>query len=223
MHDEPGRYSDWQQIDYRPAISQILPRALLKYVAPGETVLEIGCHSGATAVFLAKCGMQVHGLDLNTCAIEASIRLARQEGLDTCVSFQTCDFLKYQGQDEYDAVVLIRVLTCVPDEDSWRQMLARAYASVRSGGHIYINDFLRDDSNQSYKPRYDAGARKGWRQGNFEVNDSNDELLFIAHHHSRKEVEEMTACYETLEFREYQSLSMNGNRCRMFEFIGTKP
>jgi hypothetical protein len=75
---------------------------------------------------------------------------------------------------------------------------------------------------EAYRVRYEAGGRLGWRTGNFQVNDSQGNRLFIAHHHSLDEVASITASYESLSYRSHESLSMNGNVCRMFEFLGRR-
>lgn len=88
--------------------------------------------------------------------------------------------------------------------------------------HIYIHDFLTSSDNEAYRIRYEAGAKLGWRSGNFQVNDTRGHRLFIAHHHSSAEVTSIRARFENLNYRRHDSLSMNGNACRMFEFLGLR-
>ena len=47
-------------------------------------------------------------------------------------------------------------------------------------------------------------------------------MLFIAHHHSREELDEIMSPYEKVFLNIHDSLSLNGNACRMFEFLGER-
>ena len=93
---------------------------------------------------------------------------------------------------------------------------------LKSPGYIYIHDFLTSPDIEAYRSRYEAGASLGWRAGNFQVNDARGNRLFVAHHHLPEEVDSIRAGFETLSYHSHESLSLNGNACRMFEFLGQR-
>jgi hypothetical protein len=75
---------------------------------------------------------------------------------------------------------------------------------------------------ESYRERYIEGERRGWRTGNFAVPGREGGMLFIAHHHSKKEIAEISYPYQEIFLNFHDSVSLNGNACRMFEFLGKR-
>ncbi len=222
MTSTEGEYTDWRHVDYQPAISELLPHALVPFVVPGQTALEIGCGRGAVCFFLARHGLHALGIDINADAIAAARQQALSDGPGSSVRFEVADIIEEQDLGTFDFVLMIRVLTCFPEVATWQALLHRAHQCVKPGGMMYIHDFSLAPENENYRWRYQTGRDLGWRTGNFGVNDATGRRLFIAHHHSREEVEEIVAPYQIVSLQSHQSLSMNGNVCSMFEFVGTK-
>jgi SAM-dependent methyltransferase len=213
---------DWSRIDYQPAIADLPPLPLLEHVPHGSTVLDIGCNTGSTSLFLAEHGYRVLGIDLNCAAIEAARIRAQESTATESPEFRVADVLEERFSDSFDVVMLIRVLTCFAETSEWNALLKRTTQLLKPRGCIYVHDFLVSPDIEAYRARYEAGAKLGWRAGNFQVNDSGGNRLFIAHHHSESEVASIMEGYETVSYRLHESLSLNGNRCRMFEILGRK-
>jgi SAM-dependent methyltransferase len=213
---------DWSRIDYQPAIADLPPLPLLEHVPHGSTVLDIGCNTGSTSLFLAEHGYRVLGIDLNCAAIEAARIRAQESTATESLEFRVADVLEEPFSDSFDVVMLIRVLTCFAETSEWNDLLKRTTQLLKPRGCIYVHDFLVSPDIEAYRARYEAGAKLGWRAGNFQVNDSGGNRLFIAHHHSESEVASIMEGYETVSYRLHESLSLNGNRCRMFEILGRK-
>lgn len=222
MRQPVGQYSDWRFIVYKPEIAEIAPHNLLPFISEGQTALDIGCNSGGTALFLAREGLKVLGVDINPDAIAIARTQAARAHLSSRASFMTADITEQQRLGVFDVILMIRLLTCFPSVSDWRTLLDRAHSFIKPGGLIYINDFMITQQSKQYRKRYEAAAKSGWRPGNFAVNDSTGKLFFIAHHHSTDELQEIIRPYVELRLRFYHSLSMSGNKCDMFEFIGQK-
>jgi 2-polyprenyl-3-methyl-5-hydroxy-6-metoxy-1,4-benzoquinol methylase len=222
MYRATGKHTDWRFIDYKPAITEHLPISLPAYLSEGQSVLDIGCNTGATALYLARRGFKVTGIDINCEAVNTAKRRAAEASLTRLCKFKCCDILENQNLGRFGALLMIRVLTCFPSYIDWKQLLTQAYSMLEESGIIYINDFRYVNNSPVYQKRYDDGMRAGLRKGNFHVNDSAGNLHFIAHHHSDDEIREMAAPYQQIEFNLKRSLSMNGNECQMFEFVGRK-
>ena len=47
-------------------------------------------------------------------------------------------------------------------------------------------------------------------------------MLFVAHHHSIEEITLIANRYEKMLLNFHDSISLNGNACRMFEFLGKR-
>lgn len=214
-----GSYTDWVTIDYAPAIPVRQPAALLPYLSPGARVLEVGANKGGAALYLAERGHNVVGIDINPDAVAVATEEAAKRGLSHRATFRVADALA-EPCAAYDAVVLIRVLTCFSDRDSWRSLLDAVHRSLGPEGIVYIDDFAYEGDSEVYRERYAEGVRAGWRRGSFAVNDGSGGRLFVAHHHSDEELQEVLAPYDELALTFESTLSMSGNRCRMFKFLG---
>ncbi len=222
MDNTPLDSRVWQSISYRPAIVEHVPDALLPFIAAGRTALDVGCNIGKTALWLARQGMSVLGIDINADALETARCQTAQAGLQSLATFKLADITCDAVPGPFDVVLLIRLLTCIPSQDAWKTVLNRVFESLSIGGLLYVHDFLRDDGIAHYHDRYDEAESRGWRSGNFAVNDAQGQLLFVAHHHSREELGQIVQPYIQLDLSCHLSRSMNGNECRMFRFIGRK-
>ena len=222
MRAVAGSYADWRSIDYRPALAELLPESLLPHLLPGQTALDIGCSNGWACLFLAEHGINAVGIDINPDAVASAHEQAARRDLSVKARFRVMDIVEERPSESFDAVLMIRLLTCFPDRDTWRLLLRRAHDRLAERGLIYIRDFMLDEASPIYRARYEVGVRMGWRWGNFAVSDAAGQPLFVAHHHTPDELSEIIAPYTRIDLNYHRSLSMNGNECRMFEFIGRR-
>jgi len=215
---EPSEYALWRSLDYRPTLATLPVDNLAPYLRRGETALEIGCSRGQTTMWLGSRGLDVLGIDINGDAISQARRSAKISNVKT--HFIEGDFLDQPDLGKFDLVVMIRVLTCFAEFTNWCALLSRSFDCVAGAGLIYIHDFVASPENDAYRERYNEGTRRGWRTGNFAVPGKEGDIQFIAHHHSTEEIDEIMKPYEKVFLNFHDSLSLNGNSCRMFEFLG---
>ena len=212
-------YRCWRFIDYRPALSKVAADHLAPYLQSGQRALEVGCGRGRTASWLASCGVHVVGIDINSEAVSH----AREETKKLSnVNFIEGDFLDQPELGTFDLVVMIRVLTCFSRVEDWHALLKCGFGCLAPDGLMYIHDFVMAPEYASYRERYRDGARRGWRTGNFVVTLKDGGTVFAAHHHTTEEITEMARTYEEIFLNFHDSISLNGNRCRMFEFLGKR-
>ena len=74
----------------------------LAHVKSGETVLDVGCGTGATSLVLAQGGGKVTGLDVSKPMLELARRRATLAGLD--IAFIEADASLYLFQPEFDLI-----------------------------------------------------------------------------------------------------------------------
>ena len=220
MSKQASEYDCWRGIDYRPALLEISADTLAPYLRVGQKALEIGCHRGRTTMWLANHGLDVLGIDINLDAILQARTSA--EITNPRAHFMQGDFLDQTNLGTFDLVVMVRALTCFSSFADWRAVLSHAFECVVAGGLIYIHDFVYSPENKVYRERYKEGERRGWRTGNFSVPGREGGTLFIAHHHSMEELNEIMNPYEKIFLNLHDSVSMNGHPCRMFEFLGKR-
>lgn len=209
----------WAGIDYQPAVRDFFPEELLPHLAAGSRILDVGCGTGSVVRFLTEHGFDAEGLDLNPVAIETARTHASSAGLPPA-RYHRADFLSFDAESRWDAITMIRFLTCIPEQDSWEQCIDKASRLLTPGGMLYLHDFLLDPASPVYGPRYAEGSACGWREGNFAVQHSDGSLQFVAHHHTEEDLAFIHRWFDRIAEESHPSQSMNGNPCLMFRFIG---
>ncbi len=215
-------HNKWRDIDYQPVVRELSIEPLRAVLQPGQRALEVGCGTGSTAVTLAADGLNVEGWDINPDAIAHAVDRAQKAGVDKRTRFVAGDFVTADHlPDPADAVLLLRVLTCIPDPAAWKEFLSRIRRCVKPGGYLYLRDFLI--TPEAYSARYDDGMRRGWRYGDFVVPEGAAEPQFVAHHHTPEELREICRPYRVIRARREHGFSANGNVVKMVELLAVLP
>lgn len=221
MGGQTNEYDRWRSIDYRPVLPELPSEPLAPYLHSGQRALEIGCNRGRTALWLASRGVEIVGIDINSEAILHAREQAKKLS-NIKARFIEGDFLNEPDTGTFDLIVMIRVLTCFSRVEDWRALLNRCFDCLTGEGLMYIHDFVMAPQCESYRERYREGARRGWQIGNFAVPGREGGMPFIAHHHSIEEITEIANPYQSMFLNFHDSVSLNGNACRMFEFLGKR-
>lgn len=105
----------------------------LLHLAPGASVLDLGCGCGWTSILLARCGFRVTGIDINSASLAIGQRNAEASGVS--VKFINQDMQSFTVDHLFDAVVIFDSLHhCLRE----RSVLARAESALRPGGRILL-------------------------------------------------------------------------------------
>jgi cyclopropane-fatty-acyl-phospholipid synthase len=123
-------------------------------LAPGMTVLEIGCGWGGFACFAAEhYGVHVTGLTISGEQAEYARRRVVDARLDERVEILIEDFRAHSGT--YDAVVSIEMIESV-DESVWPDLFQSFHDRVRPGGRGVMQAITIDDELfDGYRRRQD--------------------------------------------------------------------
>jgi 2-polyprenyl-3-methyl-5-hydroxy-6-metoxy-1,4-benzoquinol methylase len=108
------------------------------YDVVGADVLDLGCGQGRDALFIARMGHSVLGVDVSKTGISQMIENARLESLD--VRGIVADLVTYHPSGEYDVVILDRVLHMFKSDSQRLAVLNRASEATRAGGFTLIAD-----------------------------------------------------------------------------------
>lgn len=136
--------------------------AALAVVAPGESVLDVGCGTGnlSLAVLRAQPAAQVTGLDPDVAALRSAARKAVRRRVPLTLVRGFADRLP-TGDGSLDHIVSSLALHHVPDES--RAVFGReALRTLRPGGTVTIVDFgSSDDTSGSAHGSHGSHGSRG--------------------------------------------------------------
>ena len=105
-------------------------------------VLDFGCGQGRDALFIARMGHHVLGVDISRTGISQMLEEAEWEALDICDV--VADVVEYEPSRDYDVVILDRVLHVLKDDSERTAVLEKASTVTKSGGFIRVyRDLIR--------------------------------------------------------------------------------
>src|ERR1700687_1908892 len=102
-------------------------------------VLDIGCGLGDNAIYLAKNGHTVTGLDISPTALVTAEQRAKDAGVD--LTFAVADSTKLDGYtDAFDTVIDSGLFHSL-DDDGRRNYAAAVYRATRPGATLLLSCF----------------------------------------------------------------------------------
>jgi SAM-dependent methyltransferase len=185
---------------------------LKKYSNRQARILDYGCGYGRTLAELSGAGFtKLAGADFSEQMLARAkvavpdARLIRNDGCH----------LPFKN-DSFDVVLLFAVLTCIPDDNEQKNLMAEALRVLRPGGIVYVSDLLVNEDTRN-RERYQRYAEAYGCYGVFELPEG-----VVVRHHQREWIEEITQPFEPLEFEGFTVTTMNGNASAAFQFLGGK-
>ena len=111
---------------------------------PRGRALDVAMGAGRNAIYLAKMGFQVEGVDTSHEAIEEALARAREEGVSIQTRVEDLEKIPYFDEEVYDLVICFNYLqrSLMPQLRNW----------VRPGGMVVYETFIVDQA-QFGKPR----------------------------------------------------------------------
>lgn len=123
---------------------------------PGNRVLDLACGSGDHAHRLAKCGLEVVGLDIAGSLIAHCRQKAEEENVSTAC-FEQGDMRELAYEGEFEAVLLLSGSFGFFDDAANRDVLARMERALAPGGRILID--VSDPTQMVIRP-----PQRSWSQ-----------------------------------------------------------
>lgn len=113
-------------------------------MAPGSSVLEIGCGIGLDSFTMAKHGLEVTAIDLTEVAVETARTRFEKAGLRAAFQVANAEEIPYMD-DTFDYVYSFGVLHHVPDTE---RALSEVYRVLKPGGETRIMLYHRHSLNE---------------------------------------------------------------------------
>ena len=157
----------WEIGGPQPAMS-----ALLEKFPPADPILDVGCGSGDLAIYLAKLGHQVVGIDFVEVAIQQAKEKARSLPSDVArlIDFEVADALKPSLlQKEFGSIVDLGFFHLF-DPAQCEAYIDELALALQHGGRYYLHAFAIDFSIPNVPRQVTAeelrssfSLAKGWR------------------------------------------------------------
>ncbi|WP_043468349.1 bifunctional 2-polyprenyl-6-hydroxyphenol methylase/3-demethylubiquinol 3-O-methyltransferase UbiG [Kitasatospora sp. MBT66] len=197
--DDQSAY--WNSIGTTKTFGHPLDPGWAARLDPDAALLDYGCGYGRLAGDLLGLGFRdIEGVDVSP----ELIARARAEQPAARFTVLTDPPRLDRPDGGYDAAFLFAVLTCVPDDDAQRDLVAELYRVLRPGGLLHISDYLLqpDERNQERYQRFEA------RYGRFGVFETGDGA--VCRHHTRDWLDGLFTGFDPVDARELPVHTMNG-------------
>ncbi len=117
---------------------------------------------------------------------------------------------------EFDMILLLAVLTTIPDDEEQRILIKYLERLLRPGGMLYVSDFLLGEDERN-RERYEKYQDKYGTYGVFELEGGA-----VVRHHDPKRIQQLFSAFKGREYREEMFTTMLGHSARGFHYIGKK-
>ncbi|SOC43794.1 class I SAM-dependent methyltransferase [Ureibacillus acetophenoni] len=174
---------------------------LLKYidlVPKGGKVLDVGIGEGRNALFFAKQGFVVQGIDISETAINRCLDLSKEHNLKIVAKVD--DIRNYEvKKDQYSLIILSNVLNFFPDHEI-SEIIAKLKNGLKENGLIYINVFDNEE------PSLTKAKERCKQIADFTYYDEKNEMYH--HYFTQDELKNLVAEHETISLVKSRFLDM---------------
>lgn len=151
-------------------------------------VLDVGIGEGRNALFFAKQGYEVEGIDISETAINRCLQLSKKLNLNIDAKVDDIRTFKVK-KEEYSLIILSNVLNFFSD-DEISDIIIKLKTGLKEDGLIYINVFDNEE------PSIIKAKERCNRITDFTYYDEKNKMYH--HYFTQDELENLVAEYETI-------------------------
>jgi SAM-dependent methyltransferase len=201
--DESRAYSDAAAA--RKSFTHPLHRDWLDELVPTSArILDYGCGYGRTLAELASLGYaKLVGMDFSPAMVERGRRAHPALDLRVVQALPTAE-----PAASFDAVLLMAVLTSIPDSDEQAAVMREIHRLLRPGGVLLVSDMPLQTDARSLA-RYARDAAEFGTYGIFRTEDGA-----VVRHHPAARFEALLRGFDILHTAEVSLSTMNGHAAR---------
>jgi len=159
-----------------------------------RSAIDIGCGEGRYAIYLAKRGCRVLGVDRSRTGIEKLEKMAEAENLP--ITTQTADIAEFEFAPASTNIVVAATILDHLESNLRRQAINGIKSALKPGGILYANVFTVSDPGYKLKKR---------GRDDQVFSDVSDTAAGIAHYFAKEELKavfkdfSIITYYETVE------------------------
>jgi SAM-dependent methyltransferase len=215
MKDFGSQVAYWNTIGATKTFTHPVNLAWLTGVSRNARVLDYGCGYGRVMAELNELGFSdLSGVDLSPALISRGRRLRPDLKFEVLESPPRLP----HASASFDVVLLFAVLTCIPDDDAQRALVAELVRVLAPGGLLYISDMALQDDERN-RGRYAAYAQQfGTPYGVFAAGDGA-----VCRHHHLIELRALLNDLDILDERRIDVTTMNRHRAKAVQLLARKP
>jgi SAM-dependent methyltransferase len=200
----------WDSVAYRKSFGHpLIMGEIEKHVGRRGRILDYGCGYGRIIRQLYEGGFgNVFGVDYSS----GMIGRARKENPFARYVRNSGSEIPF-SEGSFDAVLLLAVLTCMPDSSEQARLFSELHRVLKEGGILYISDLLINNDARN-RERYKRFEPKHGCYGVFELEEG-----VALRHHTRAYLERLAAPFKTIGKKEFVVETMNGHESRAIRMI----
>ena len=214
MREIGSQVGYWDGVGATKAFTHPVHLEWLDGVRRNARILDYGCGYGRIMAELTARGFtDVSGVDPSPALISRGRRLWPDLRVEVLASPPTLPY----ASASFDVVLLFAVLTCVPDGDAQRALIAELVRVLVPGGLLYVSDPVLSDDERN-RARYAAHARRfGTPYGVFATDDG-----VVCRHHDVTGLRALLADLDRLDERRIEVFTMNGHRSPAVQLLARR-
>lgn len=200
----------WDAVAYQKKFAHPLVLSEVgRHINPESLILDCGCGYGRSIGELHKKGFaNLYGIDYSA----GMLGRAREENPFARYTRTAGGDIPF-SDSSFDAVLLLAVLTCIPDSNEQTRLFSEIYRVLKGGGIVYVSDLLIN-SDRRNKERYERFAPTHGCYGVFELEEGA-----VLRHHTMAHLEHLAASFKRLSQQEFRVETMNHHESRAIWMI----
>lgn len=195
----------WDAVAYEKRFGHPLVMVEIeKHIDRRGRILDYGCGYGRSIRELHEAGFaNLYGVDCSA----GMLGRAKRENPFAHYARNSGSEIPF-ADGSFDAVLLLAVLTCIPDSGEQARLFSELRRILKESGILYVSDLLINDDRRNIE-RYERFEFRHGCYGIFELDEG-----VTLRHHTGEYLERLAAPFRTISRQEFLVETMNGHESR---------
>lgn len=137
FYDETVDY-EWERLERHKVEFELTKRYLMRYIKPGDKVLDLGGGPGRYSLFLAELGCDVTLADLSEKNVEFALSMASEQGLELKGLQIDARDLSTFGESQFDYILCMGPMYHLKSEEDRAKTIRECLKKLKPNGIIFV-------------------------------------------------------------------------------------